>query len=284
MMTNHITFVQFCSAVRREGTLALCVALCTLVLVVSGSAQEAKTASITTFNVSGAGTESGQGTFAIGINPSGAIVGYYYDESFVCHGFLRDKGGSITSFDPQGSICTIAEGLNSSGAIAGYYFDASFVIHGFLRDKDGSITSFDAPGACSSDVNPACPFNGTLPGNINPKGTITGYYFDSNSVSHGFVGTPGSITGFDPMHSMGTFTAFFSGINPSGAITGDYFDSSGVYHGYVRTSGGAITPFDAGTGAGMGQGTFDASINPGGAITGEYVDGSGVAHGFLRTP
>jgi hypothetical protein len=40
MMTNHITFYQFCSAVRRKAALALCVALCMLGLGLSASAQK----------------------------------------------------------------------------------------------------------------------------------------------------------------------------------------------------------------------------------------------------
>ena len=41
MMTNHITFAQFCSAVRRKGGLALCLVLYTLGLGLSASAQQA---------------------------------------------------------------------------------------------------------------------------------------------------------------------------------------------------------------------------------------------------
>jgi hypothetical protein len=41
---------------------------------------------ITTFDVLVTG-----GTFPIGINPSGAITGYYVDASGVPHGFLRSK-------------------------------------------------------------------------------------------------------------------------------------------------------------------------------------------------
>jgi len=44
---------------------------------------------ITIFDVPGAGTSSGQGTFAGPANPAGAITGYYLDASFIGHGFLR---------------------------------------------------------------------------------------------------------------------------------------------------------------------------------------------------
>jgi hypothetical protein len=43
---------------------------------------------ITTFDDPGAGTGLFQGTTPSGINPAGAIVGYYLDASNVFHGFL----------------------------------------------------------------------------------------------------------------------------------------------------------------------------------------------------
>jgi hypothetical protein len=43
---------------------------------------------ITTFDAPGAGTGLFQGTIPSGINPAGAIVGYYLDASYVFHGFL----------------------------------------------------------------------------------------------------------------------------------------------------------------------------------------------------
>jgi hypothetical protein len=44
---------------------------------------------ITKFNVSGAGTGSGQGTVPITNNRAGAITGWYVDGSGAYHGFLR---------------------------------------------------------------------------------------------------------------------------------------------------------------------------------------------------
>jgi hypothetical protein len=81
------------------------------------------------------------------INASGAIAGYYTDQSDVLHGFFRDPQGNITSFDPPGSVGTFPYSINDSAAIAGYYRDASDVSHGFVRDPQGNITSFDPPGS-----------------------------------------------------------------------------------------------------------------------------------------
>ena len=72
-MTNHITFAQFCSAVRRNDVLALCLVLCTLGLGLSANAQEPQ---ITTFDAPGAGTIANDynGTFSTGINLLGTVA------------------------------------------------------------------------------------------------------------------------------------------------------------------------------------------------------------------
>jgi hypothetical protein len=113
----------------------------------------------TTFDPPGSGA-----TQAYGINPAGAITGYYCDARFqVCHGFLRAPDGTFTTFDPPGSFpYTLPYGNNSAGAITGRYYDASFTIgHGFLRAPDGTFTTFDPPGSVETD-----------PSGINPAGVI----------------------------------------------------------------------------------------------------------------
>ena len=88
MMTNHITFAQFYSAVRRRGALALCLALCTLSWSVSTSAQKPR---IVSFDAPGADTTPGDfnGTYPSSINVWGFITGSYQGADTVYHGFLR---------------------------------------------------------------------------------------------------------------------------------------------------------------------------------------------------
>ena len=107
----------------------------------------ASTPTYATFDVPGAGTGSGQGTFALSVNALGAITGYYYDASGVVHGFARAPGGNIASFDPPGSMDTIPRSINAAGTITGYYADAARTNHGFVRAAHGAITTFDVPGA-----------------------------------------------------------------------------------------------------------------------------------------
>jgi hypothetical protein len=290
MMTKRITFAQFSSAVRWKGALAPCLALCTLVLGLSGSAQGAKEASITTFDAPGAGTAAGQGTIGYEVTAAGTIMGYYIDSGNVAHGYLRSRSGAFTTLDAPGAGTsggqgTFAYSITPAGAITGSYIDGNNEYHGFLRAKDGTFTTFEAPEAC------LCTGHGTFAGNINPMGTIAGQYADANIMYHGFVRSPdGAITTFDApnagtMAFFGTFLAITAGLNEAGAVVGYVLDANGVYHGFVRARDGNITTFDA-PGADTTpfdfNGTLVGSINPGGATAGIYYDVNSVVHSFLR--
>ena len=270
--------------------------LYTLGLGLSVNAGGTKT-TITTFDAPGAGTAAGQGTFANGMNVSGAIVGFIRDANAARHGFLRVPDGTFTTFDdPAAGTCsascgsigpgqgTRAYAINPSGEIAGFYSDNSAHCHGYVRAANGTFTQIDAPDAGTG------PFpQGTFPSEftpmgINPAGAITGFYVDGSSVQHGFVRAPsGKITEFDPSGS--TFTNP-NAIDQTGAITGFYFDANVVGHGFLRAPNGTITSFDA-PGAdmtpGSGNGTFGVGLTPNGEIEGVYVDASGVLHGFVRS-
>ena len=75
---------------------------------------------------------------------------------------------------------------------------------------------------------------GTQSIGANEWGLIVGYYFDANSVIHGFLRNPdGAITKFDPTGSTGTYVY---GLNREGAVTGFYSDVNGVSHGFLRAS------------------------------------------------
>ena len=129
-------------------SLALCLAFCGLGL---GLSSTARAATFTTFDAPGAGTGNAQGTFAVSINPAGAITGYYLDVNGVFHGFLRAPNGSVTTFDAPGAGAgadlrqgTFPKSINPTGAITGYYIDARNLIHGFLRSSGGAMTTSSA--------------------------------------------------------------------------------------------------------------------------------------------
>ena len=184
--------------------------------------QKPDTFTFITIDVPGAGTGPGQGTSPFGITPAGVITGYDLEaDNFTRHGFLRAPDGTITTFDPAGSVRTSPFSINPAGAISGTYRDASSLFHGFLRARDGTFTTFDGPGR---RINAA---------NINPAGAIAGFYQDASGDNrHGFLRAPdGTITTFDAPGAgtgsgQGTFTCFSTCLNPAGTITGYYIDGA----------------------------------------------------------
>jgi hypothetical protein len=87
-----------------------------------------------TFDVTGAGTNSGQGTIAAATNLAGTTAGNYFDASGVGHGLVRSRDGKITTYDAPGSGHSIAAvgSINADGAVVGWYVDANGVFHGFI--------------------------------------------------------------------------------------------------------------------------------------------------------
>jgi hypothetical protein len=63
------------------------------------------------------------------------ITGNYIGNSGQ-HGFVRDRDGELTTFDPGGSSNTAPTSINAAGVITGSYTDASGLSHGFLRSPN----------------------------------------------------------------------------------------------------------------------------------------------------
>jgi hypothetical protein len=224
-----------------------------------------------------AGNGSGQGTLAGSINSGGEISGYYLDSNNVYHGFVRAPDGVFTTFDApgagtapfQGTQPTVTDGLTDAGAIAGTYYDSNAISHGFERAPDGTFTTFEVAGAFGTYAagtnskgavaglyvtsitygfvrSPTGKINsfvvlsdapGFSVGTINAMGAITGSYYDTKLVAHGYVRSgAGQITTFD---APGAGTGSNQGTlpfanNTSGEITGVFVDSNGLYHGFLR--------------------------------------------------
>ena len=73
-----------------------------------------------------------QTIFAL-VNSRGDVVGTYYDDKFVQHGFFRSAGGVVFSVDPPSSTGTVASGIDGAGCICGYFGDKEGAYHGFVR-------------------------------------------------------------------------------------------------------------------------------------------------------
>lgn len=310
---------MICNRTRSRQGLALCSMLgfCTAICVFGLSLQAQAAATFATFDAPGA-----VATFVAHINDGNEIVGSYTDSGGIYHPYFRTPNGLITAFEPvrNASRPSVAGGINDDGVIAGAYGDDIYV--GFLRATDGKITrfapTFDRNFVSVAGINKAgmvagnftqCSQNSpcfsfgyvrasdgasttfnaagdTYVSAINGKGTIVGYYTDSNSVIHGYVrSVDGTITTLDVAGAgmssgEGTYVAGSTG---TGTVAGSYIDGSGVSHGYVRAPDGTVTTFDVPGTAGS-NGTFVAALSSTGAITGYYANSSGATHGYVRAP
>ena len=170
------------------------------------------------------------GTEPLSISLTGDITGDWNAEDGVIHGFVRTRGGAITSFDAPGATSTSGKSINQFGSVAGEYVDQNSVIHGFVRNSDGMIITLDVPGAGTGISQ------GTVAVGINRSGAVTGFYVDPGYVYHGFVrASDGSFTMLD---APGAGTEPFQGtrsfsINDFGMVTGTFIDASGLEHGLV---------------------------------------------------
>jgi len=175
------------------------------------------------------------GTYPASISSTGVITGYFNDENFVGHGFVRSADGTITAFDAPGAVVgTFPQSINTAGVVTGIFGDENFVPHGFIRAQNGNITTFDVLEATGGFF--------FLTG-INPMGTIIGSLFDENFLQHGFVrARSGNITTIEIPEAVNGTQAV--AINPRGLITGTYTDADFVSHGFLRASNGTFKTFD----------------------------------------
>jgi hypothetical protein len=92
------------------------------------------TGHVTTFTGPGAGTRTGDATFANAISNTGAIVGTSNGPTGVSHGWVLSGSHFTTLADPHatGAFGTTPEGINRHGAVVGVYLDSHGLVHGFL--------------------------------------------------------------------------------------------------------------------------------------------------------
>src|SRR6202035_5215019 len=121
-----------------------------------------------------------------GINDTGVIAGDYYDSNVVLHGFVRAADGTVTAFDPTGSVETEVWGINAAGTASGTYQDGNpGPFYGFTRAADGTITSFQVS---ASD---------TFASGMNDNGAVTGSW-SNGAKNTGFArAADGTTTSFD---------------------------------------------------------------------------------------
>ncbi len=240
----------------------------------------AQTPTFTTFDAPDAGHGTNQGTVPISINQGGVIAGDYYDASGSPHSFVRAAGGQITEFDAPGLLDSYVSGINRNGQVIGsgtYVTSKGGFVTGYLRSRNGVFIHIAPPGA----VN-------TAPVGINDSGEISGTFYDSAVVAHGFLrdasGNYSVIEEPDAVINGPDSGTLVAGINASGEVTGFYtYNGTLALRGFVRDVSGNFVAFDApDAGTCVFCGTTPGFINLSGEVSGEYVDNSFTKHGFVR--
>lgn len=168
-------------------------------------------------------------TFALGINDSGLVVGYWdlLDADFnslAIYGFTWKDGSFIdTQINYPGAAGSGLFGINARGDLSGVWVPDlnGPVEHGFACPKGGQCFSFDAPvpGTVLTQAD-----------EINANGEIVGIYIGTDEVWHGFLFSGANFTSIDIPGSTGTGPY---GINSAGQIVGKYFTADGDTHGFL---------------------------------------------------
>lgn len=169
-------------------------------------------------------------TFALGINDSGLVVGYWdlLDANFsnlAIYGFTwKDGIFTDTQINFPGAAGSGLFGVNSRGDLSGVWLpDVNGAIeHGFVCTKSASCFSYDGP------VQGTVPF--TDGKEINARGQVVGINVGDDGIWHSYLMTGTTFTAIDFPGSTGT-GAF--GINSSGQIVGKYFTANGDTHGFL---------------------------------------------------
>jgi probable HAF family extracellular repeat protein len=156
---------------------------------------------------------SPNGTFAVGIDQHGVVVGDYRARNGDSHGFLF-SAGSFTSFDPPGSGATVPDFITDEGVAGGEFYtggnEPPYTV-GFTM-AGGTVTNFEYPGGYYNNVV-----------GIGPAGEVAGTWIDS-VANHGFIALGGTYYDIDVPGSTNTV---LTGVNQNGWLVGYFTTGTG---------------------------------------------------------
>ncbi len=207
------------------------------------------------------------GTYPLGLNTAGAVVGEYENSTGGTSGFYYN-GTSFTELSYGGQNFTRGNGINDSNVVVGDFFGSDGLYHGFTYIS-GTFQQYDV--GVESNVS-------TSLFGINKAGDFVGSWVPlETQVEEGFIspgGRGGKVTSF---YAAGTDSTYAYAIDSSDNAVGAYVDTKGVTHCFARqAANGVITTIDyPGSIA-----TVCYGINDSGLITGTYTNKSGLSYGF----
>jgi hypothetical protein len=164
---------------------------------------------ITSFSVPGAIQTS---AFELN-NSKQLVVGNYFENSVIFHGWFRDANGVMHfPIDAPGSVTTVLFGVNDRNWVVGRYAESPRVSHGLFFVPPNNFFTFDYPGSTFTSLN-----------GINDQGLICGRYNDASGIAHGFIAR---VTGIPPTNQAGREMKAFNSpslvtpLNPSPSAWG----------------------------------------------------------------
>lgn len=184
---------------------------------------------VTTLDVPGA-----TDTFALGINDSGLVVGYWdlldQNGNYLANfGFTWQDGAFIdTQINFPGATGPLPGaglfGVNSRGDLSGVWLPDlnGSIEHGFVCPKSAPCFSYDGP------IQATFPF--TDGKEINDHGQVVGINIGDDGIGHSYLMTKGKFAMIDFPGATGT-NAF--GVNSTDQIVGKYFTADGLTHGFL---------------------------------------------------
>jgi uncharacterized membrane protein len=170
----------------------------------------------------------GLATYAYGINDAGAIVGCFFDTSWVEHGFLRNPDATFTVIDVAGSVETCAIGIDNTGTIVGTVKDevpgGAPRWYSFIRNAVAGYTVFTFP---SSDSTWAYG---------NDSGVVVGYACTpapvvGSGACYGYRRTPQGV--YTIINAPGAVYSIPRDVNGDNEMVGDYL-TAGSSGGFVQ--------------------------------------------------
>jgi uncharacterized membrane protein len=202
------------------------------------------TASTQQFTFTTIDVPTASSTILGGIANNGELVGSYFDQNLVKHGFLRSPTGTLNfPFDyvnPNPLVTVVGTSLHridsQSQYVAGSWMDGASLEHGLvieLGSNKGVSFDFPAPGV-GTDRGTATFVNG-----INRNGEISGGYVDSALNEHGFTANLSldQVIGFQSVDFPAALLTELGNVNDNGDIVGFYLAADGNVISFLSRGG-----------------------------------------------
>jgi uncharacterized membrane protein len=212
-------------------------------------------------------------TYAIGINDSGTVVGFWnlYDADgnlIEQHGYTWNQG-VFTQIDYPGLPFTGLTAINNKGEILGGAGanPAAGSQTLFIYSKGHfNLFNVNIPGATYWQAN-----------DFNDSGQVAGMWADGAGNYHGWLLSGANLTSVD---FPGATNTTMWGIDKAGRVVGSHYESPTEMHGYLGSPTAPLTYTSIDYPGAMATATYDITNN--GNIVGSYRT-TGVRHALLIT-